>query len=136
LWDFIFFFLVELGTCLQNLIPRIVEHWEKNYFAQEGIMKSTYIDNFLTIKKAYKNVLCQKSKRWTHTLVPLLCIEFFIFLKSSKSMVFQKSSSLLSLDRFREILVVLCRFGQILLHWQWVRVCPKQGWNLKNPLTH
>jgi hypothetical protein len=54
LWDFMFLFLVELGTCLHNLIPkRGVEHWEKNYFPQGGELKFTHIRNFLTIKKAY-----------------------------------------------------------------------------------
>jgi hypothetical protein len=27
-------------------------------------------------------------------------------------------------------------FGQILLHSQWLRTCPKQGGNLKNALIH
>jgi hypothetical protein len=43
-WDFIFLFLVELGTCLHNLIPKkSVEH----YFPQGGVLKFTYKDIFL-----------------------------------------------------------------------------------------
>jgi hypothetical protein len=32
--------------------------------------------------------------------------------------------------------VVLGKFGPIFLHWQWLRACLKQSWNLQNPLTH
>jgi hypothetical protein len=84
--DFILLFLVELVTCLQNLIPsRGMEHWEKNYFPQEGMLKFTYKDSFLTIKKSYKKLVYWKSK-WGHTLVPPLHVEFF-FARNKKSQI-------------------------------------------------
>jgi hypothetical protein len=54
-----FLFLSELGTCPQNLIPTGgVEHWEKIQFPQGGMLKFTYKGRFLTIKIAYKKILC------------------------------------------------------------------------------
>ena len=56
--DVTFLFLVELGTSVQNLTPtREVEHWEKIYFPQGGMLKFTYKGYFLTIKIAYENFL-------------------------------------------------------------------------------
>jgi hypothetical protein len=52
--DFTFLFLVELGTCVQNLIfTKVVEGWQKKYFPQKGMLKFTYKGRFLTIKIAY-----------------------------------------------------------------------------------
>jgi hypothetical protein len=65
----ILLFLSELGTCPQNLIPtRSVEHWEKNHFPQEGMLKFTFKGRFLTIKIAYEKFLDWKSERWKHAL--------------------------------------------------------------------
>ena len=36
---------------------------------------------------------------------------------------------------FEQFWAVLGSFGQKLLHWQWLRACPKIGWNLWNPIT-
>jgi hypothetical protein len=36
-------------------------------------------------------------------------------------------SKFLKLIVFGHILAILDRFGQDLLHWQWLRACPKQG---------
>jgi hypothetical protein len=78
----IFLFLSELGTCPQNLIPtRSVEHWEKNHFPQEGMLKFTYKGCFLTIKIAYEKFLDWKSEWWKHALVPPLHVQIFIFEK-------------------------------------------------------
>jgi hypothetical protein len=57
------------------------------------------------------------------------CRNFYFWetLKSQFLVVFQSFI-------FGQILAVLARFGQNLLHWQWLRACPKQGWNLQNPI--
>jgi hypothetical protein len=56
--DFTFLFLVELGTCVQNLIfTKVVEGCQKNYFLQRGMLKFTYKGRFLTIKIAYEKIL-------------------------------------------------------------------------------
>jgi hypothetical protein len=56
--DFIFLFLVELGTCVQNLIfTKVVEGCQNNYFPQRGMLKFTYKGRFLTIKIAYEKNL-------------------------------------------------------------------------------
>jgi hypothetical protein len=56
--DFTFWFLVELGTCVQNLIfTKVVEGCQKNYFPQRGMLKFTYKGRFLTIKIAYEKFL-------------------------------------------------------------------------------
>jgi hypothetical protein len=57
--DFTFLFLVELGTCVQNLIfTKVVEGCQKNYFPQRGMLKFTYKDRFFfTIKIAYEKIL-------------------------------------------------------------------------------
>ena len=56
--DFIFLFLVELGTCVQNLIfTKVVEGCQKNYFPQRGMLKFTYKGRLLTIKIAYEKFL-------------------------------------------------------------------------------
>jgi hypothetical protein len=65
LLDFTFLFLVELGTCVENLIlTKVVEGCQKNYFPQRGMLKFTYEGRF-----------------WKHALVPLLHVEIFIFEK-------------------------------------------------------
>jgi hypothetical protein len=82
LLDFTILFLVELGTCVQNLTStRGVEHWEKNYFPPGGMLKFIYKGHFLTIKITYEKFLDWKSKRWKHALMPLLHVEIFIFEK-------------------------------------------------------
>jgi hypothetical protein len=56
--DFTFLFLVELGTCVENLIfNKVVEGCQKNYFSQRGMLKFTYKGRFLTIKIAYEKFL-------------------------------------------------------------------------------
>jgi hypothetical protein len=58
LLDFTFLFLVELGTCGQNLIfTKVVEGCQKDYFPQRGMLKFTYKGLFLTIKIAYEKFL-------------------------------------------------------------------------------
>jgi hypothetical protein len=58
LWDFTFLFLVELGTCVQNLIfTKVVEGCQKKYFPQRGMLKFTYKGRFLTTKIAYEKFL-------------------------------------------------------------------------------
>jgi hypothetical protein len=53
-----FLFLVELGTCAQNLIfTKVVEGCQNNYFPQRGMLKFTYKGRFLTIKIAYEKFL-------------------------------------------------------------------------------
>jgi hypothetical protein len=55
---FIFLFLVELGTCVQNLIfTTVVKGWQKNYFPPRGMLKFTYKGRFLKIKIAYEQFL-------------------------------------------------------------------------------
>jgi hypothetical protein len=125
----IFLFLSELGTCPPNLIStRGVEHWEKNHFPQGGMLKFTYKGHFLTTKKTYKKFLNWKSKWWKHALVPPLHLKN-LFLKKSKILIFSGISKFCLWANFGS-------FGQNLLHRQWLRACPKQGWNLKNVLTH
>jgi hypothetical protein len=80
--DFTFLFLVESGTCVQNLIfTKVVEGCQKNYFPQGGMLKFTYKGHFSTIKIAYEKFLDWKSKWWNHALEPPLHIEIFIFEK-------------------------------------------------------
>jgi hypothetical protein len=111
--NFIFLFLVELGTCPQNLIPtRRVEHWEKNQFPQLGMLKFTYKGNFLTIKKAYGKLMYWKSKRWAYTLMPPLHIEIF-FPKKIKISNFGGISKFFKLIVFGQISALLGTFGQI-----------------------
>jgi hypothetical protein len=58
LLDFTFLFLVELGTCVKNLIfTKVVEGCQKNYFPPRGMLKFTYKGRFLTIKIAYERFL-------------------------------------------------------------------------------
>jgi hypothetical protein len=58
LLDFIFLFLLELGTCAPNLIfTKVVEGCQKFYFPQRGMLKFTYKGRFLTIKIAYEKFL-------------------------------------------------------------------------------
>jgi hypothetical protein len=53
--DFTFLFLVELVTCVQNLIfTKVVEDCQKNYFPQRSMLKFTYKGRFLTIKIAFE----------------------------------------------------------------------------------
>jgi hypothetical protein len=104
--------LGELGTSLQNLIPtRGVEHWEKNYIPQGGMMKFTYKGSFLTIKEAYKKLLYWKSKQWAHALVPLLHTCFF-FWKIIKISIFGGISKFLKQIVFGQILAKFGSFGQ------------------------
>jgi hypothetical protein len=54
--DLKFLFIVELGTCVQNLIfTKGVEGCQKKYFPRRGMQKFTYKGRFLTIKIAYEN---------------------------------------------------------------------------------
>jgi hypothetical protein len=56
--DLKFLFIVELGTCVQNLIfTKGVEGCQKNYFPRRGMQKFTYKGRFLTIKIAYEKFL-------------------------------------------------------------------------------
>jgi hypothetical protein len=56
--DFKILFLVELGACLQYLMPtRAVEPKENHEFPQGGMLKFTYKGHFLTIKIANKKIL-------------------------------------------------------------------------------
>jgi hypothetical protein len=49
--DFTFLFLVELGTCVQNLIfTKVVEGCQKNKIPQRGMLKFTYKGRFFTFK--------------------------------------------------------------------------------------
>jgi hypothetical protein len=58
LLDLKFLFVVELGTCAQNLIYiKGVEGCQKNYFPRRGMQKFTYKGRFLTIKIAYEKFL-------------------------------------------------------------------------------
>jgi hypothetical protein len=58
LQDFIFLFLFELGTCVQNFIfTKALEGCQKNYFPQRGMLKFTYKGRFLTITIAYEKFL-------------------------------------------------------------------------------
>ena len=127
---FRFLFLCKLGTCPQNVMPtRGVEPWENHQFPQGGMLKFTYKGRFLTIKIAYEKFLDWKSKWWKHALVPLLYKEIFIFEKHW-NLNFWWNFKVLSLSKFGQILAVLGSFGQKLLHSQWLRACPKWGWNL------
>jgi hypothetical protein len=129
-----FLFLGEWGICQQNLMPiRGVEPWENHPFPQGGMLKFTYKGHFLTIKIAYERFLDWKSKMWKHALVPLLHVEIFFWkkLKSQFLVVFQS----FVFGRFRQILEVLSRFGQILLHWQWLIARSNLGWNLESLIT-
>jgi hypothetical protein len=53
--DFIFLFLFELGTLVQNLIFTKVVEGCQNHFPQRGMLKFTYKGHVLTIKIAYEN---------------------------------------------------------------------------------
>jgi hypothetical protein len=57
--DFIFLFLGELGTCLEDLIlMRDVEPYENGHFPQGGMLKFTYKGYFFfTLKEAYEKLL-------------------------------------------------------------------------------
>jgi hypothetical protein len=56
--DFTFLFVVDLGTCVQNLIfTKVVEGCQKNYLPQKDMLKFTYKGRFLTIKIAYEKFL-------------------------------------------------------------------------------
>jgi hypothetical protein len=111
LCNILFLSLGELGICLQNLIPiGGVEHWEKIYFPQGGMLKFTYKGRFLTIEKAYKKLLYWKSKRWERALVHLLHIGFF-FLKKIKISIFGGISKFLKLIVFGQILTKFDSFG-------------------------
>jgi hypothetical protein len=49
----------------------------------------------------------------------------FFFVKHTKISIFGGISKFLELIVFGQILAVLGRFGQILLHWQWLTACWK-----------
>jgi hypothetical protein len=56
--DFIFLFLFELGTCVQNLIfTKVVEGYQKKIIPQRNMLKFTYKGRILTIKIAYEKIL-------------------------------------------------------------------------------
>jgi hypothetical protein len=56
--DLKFLFVVELGTCVQNLLfTKGVEGCQKIYFPRRGMQKFTYKGRFLTIKIAYEKFL-------------------------------------------------------------------------------
>jgi hypothetical protein len=58
LHDFIFLFLLELGTCVQNpMFTKVVEGWQNKYFPPRGRLKFTYKGRLLTIKIAYEKFL-------------------------------------------------------------------------------
>jgi hypothetical protein len=119
----IFLFLSELGTCPQNLIPtRHVEHWEKNHYYKgyaEIHIQRPFFDN----KIANENFSDWKSKRWKHTLVLLLPYKF-LFLKNIKILIFGGISKFHLWIDFGSFWIVLGRFGQIVLHWQWLTTMP------------
>jgi hypothetical protein len=128
----IFLFLIELGTCPQNLIPaKGVEHWEKNHFPQGGMLKFTYKDRFWTIKIAYEKFLDWKSERWKHVLVPPLHVQICIFEKILKSRFLVEFQSFI----FGQILANLGSFGQIFASLTVADSMPQLGWNLKNLIT-
>jgi hypothetical protein len=115
LCDILFLSLGELGICVKNLIPiGGVEHWEKNYFPQGGMLKFTYKGRFLTIKKVYKKLLYWKPKRWKYALVRPLYIGFIYFLKKTKILIFGGISKFLKLIVFGQILT---KFGCFRLFW-------------------
>ena len=60
----------------------------------------------------------------------------FFFLKSNQILNFGGIPKFFKLIVFGQILAKFWNFGQIPLHLQWLTACPKQGWNLKNPLIH
>jgi hypothetical protein len=124
-------FLGELGTCGQNLIPtRSVQHQKKNHFRQGSVLKFVNKGSFLfdNKKKMYKKSFYWKSKLWVHARVPILHLDITFF-EIIKILNFG------GISKFLKLLWV-GSFGQILPHWQWLRACPKQGWNLKNPSIH
>jgi hypothetical protein len=56
--DFIFLFLVELGTCVKNhMFTKVIKGWQKIYFPPRDMLKFTYKGCFLTIKIAYEKFL-------------------------------------------------------------------------------
>jgi hypothetical protein len=58
LWDFTILFLVELGTCVQNIaFTKVVVGCQKKYFLQWDMLKFTYEGRLLTIKIAYEKFL-------------------------------------------------------------------------------
>jgi hypothetical protein len=58
LWDFTILFLVELGTCVQNIaFTKVVEGCQKKCFLQWDMLKFTYEGPLLTIKIAYEKLL-------------------------------------------------------------------------------
>jgi hypothetical protein len=70
----------------------------------------------------------------TYTLVLRLHIEI-LFLRNAKISIFNGISKFFKLIIFGQIWAVLGKFGQILLHSQWLTTCPKLGWNLKILIT-
>jgi hypothetical protein len=80
--DFIFLFLFELSTCVQNLIfTKVVEGCQKIIFRKGVCQNSRTKTFFLTIKIAYEKFLDWKSKWRKHALMPPLQVEIFIFEK-------------------------------------------------------
>ena len=119
-----FLFLGELSTCLQNLmLTRGVEPWENHLFLQGGMLKFTYKGYFLTIKIAYKKFLDYKSEWWKHALLPPLYAQIFILYLNTQISIFGGMSKFRLWTSFGNF----GNFGQILLHLQWLRACPKQG---------
>jgi hypothetical protein len=102
-----------------------VEPWENHQFPQGGMLKFTYKSRFLTLRIAYEKFLDWKCSDASSTHINFY---FWKTLKSQFLVVFRSFG-------YGQILAVLGSFGQKLLHWQWLRACPKQGWNLQNPIT-
>ena len=122
----IFLFLSDLVTCPQNLIcTRHVEHWEKIYFLQGGMLKFTYKGCSLTKKKTDKKILRLKIRMVETCSSASSTHKNSYFWKTLKSRFLVAFQSFI----FRQSLANFGSFGQILLHWQWL-TCMKLGWNL------
>jgi hypothetical protein len=59
----------------------------------------------------------------------------FYFSNKTKISIFGGISKFFKLIVFGQIWADLGRFGQLLLHWQWLIAYPNLGWNLKNLIT-
>jgi hypothetical protein len=90
------------------------------------MLKFTYKGSFWTIKMAYKKN-CIENPNGEHKLWCLIYVWNFLFLKNIKISIFGGISKFLELIIFGQILAILGRFELIMLHWWWLRECPKQG---------
>ena len=114
---FKFVFLGELGTSPQNLMPtQGVEPWENHEFPQ-GVCWNSHTKATFWQKKLQMVETCSNASS--------ICWILF-FQKSLKSQFFYGISKFHLWADFCS----LGSFGQKLLHWQWLRAYPKQGWNL------